>query len=223
MTLATGPPLSHELPSEPTLSIQLLLIHARDPSDPLSLHEQQCIRRRLANLDVTIATQNALRDRASESWLHHADALVIGGSGNFSVNHELSQQWVAPLRSVLDAVLHRALPTFGICYGNQLMALAGGGDTYKLKYGHRSQNQPALEVDSKKCFITSQNHGFAVKKDSLKGTGLEASYLNANDESVEGVSHKGKPFFAVQWHPEACPGPTDTQFLFDKFLGLMKR
>jgi carbamoyl-phosphate synthase small subunit len=123
----------------------------------------------------------------------------------------------------LKQALAESVPTFGICYGNQLMALAGGADTFKLKYGHRGQNQPALEVDSKKCFITSQNHGFAVEKNSLKGLNLEASFLNANDDSVEGIAHKSKPFFAVQWHPEASPGPTDTQFLFDKFLGLMKR
>jgi carbamoyl-phosphate synthase small subunit len=103
------------------------------------------------------------------------------------------------------------------------MALAGGADTFKLKYGHRSQNQPVQEVGSMKCFITSQNHGFAVDKDSLKGSCLDASYLNANDGSVEGIAHKSKPFFAVQWHPEACPGPTDTQFLFEKFIELMKR
>jgi carbamoyl-phosphate synthase small subunit len=123
----------------------------------------------------------------------------------------------------LKQALDKSLPTFGICYGNQLMALAGGADTFKLKYGHRSQNQPVQEVGSMKCFITSQNHGFAVDKDSLKGSCLDASYLNANDGSVEGIAHKSKPFFAVQWHPEACPGPTDTQFLFEKFIELMKR
>jgi len=106
----------------------------------------------------------------------------------------------------------------GICLGNQILSLALGGDTYKLKYGHRSQNQPAFDLETKRCYITTQNHGFAVKADSLEGTDLKVWYINANDKTVEGVRHKDGRIFAVQWHPEASPGPYDTEFIFDSFL-----
>ncbi|MFH1375319.1 MAG: glutamine-hydrolyzing carbamoyl-phosphate synthase small subunit [Patescibacteria group bacterium] len=107
-------------------------------------------------------------------------------------------------------------PIFGICLGNQLLALAAGMRTYKLPYGHRSQNQPVREIATSKCFITSQNHGYAVEKKVKPG--WEVAYENLNDQSVEGLCHKTKPFFSVQFHPEANPGPTDTEFLFDEFI-----
>ncbi len=114
------------------------------------------------------------------------------------------------------------VPTMGICFGNQILALALGGNTYKLKYGHRSQNQPALDLGTNRCYITAQNHGFAVDADSLRDTGLELWFINANDKTVEGIRHASKPFFAVQFHPEANPGPYDTGFLFDQFVRLME-
>jgi carbamoyl-phosphate synthase small subunit len=112
------------------------------------------------------------------------------------------------------------VPVMGICLGNQILALALGGDTYKLKYGHRSQNQPALDLRTGRCYITTQNHGYSVNPDSLKETNLEAWFMNANDKTIEGIKHKNKPVFAIQWHPEASPGPYDTEFLFDEFLKL---
>jgi carbamoyl-phosphate synthase small subunit len=112
--------------------------------------------------------------------------------------------------------LEKDKPLFGICLGNQILALAAGMDTYKLKYGHRSQNQPCLEIESGRCFITSQNHGFAVKPNFKEG--WEEWFVNANDGTNEGIRHKGKPFMAVQFHPEGSPGPRDTEFLFDEFL-----
>jgi len=110
------------------------------------------------------------------------------------------------------------VPIMGICLGCQILALALGGETYKLKFGHRGQNHPCIEVDGKRCYITSQNHGFAVRQESLKGTGLKVALLNANDRTVEGIRHVSLPIFAVQFHPEASPGPNDTNALFDAFL-----
>ena len=114
-------------------------------------------------------------------------------------------------------LLAERVPLFGICLGNQLLALAAGGGTYKLKFGHRSQNQPCLEEGTKRCYITSQNHGFAVDTASLP-RGWAAWFRNANDGTNEGIRHLRLPAFGVQFHPEACPGPTDTEFLFDTFL-----
>lgn len=108
-------------------------------------------------------------------------------------------------------------PIFGICLGNQLLALASGADTYKLKYGHRSHNQPVLEIGTDKAFITSQNHGFAIDMKTLS-PGWEPYFLNLNDGTNEGMRHKSKPIFSVQFHPEAASGPTDTEYLFDNFL-----
>ena len=108
-------------------------------------------------------------------------------------------------------------PIFGICLGNQLMALAAGAESYKLKYGHRSHNQPVLEVGTDKAYITSQNHGFAIDNNTLPGE-WEPLFINLNDDTNEGMKHKNKPFFSTQFHPEASGGPTDTAHLFDLFI-----
>ena len=114
------------------------------------------------------------------------------------------------------------VPVMGICLGNQILMLSMGGDTYKMKFGHRSQNQPALDLKTNRCYITTQNHGYAVDMKCLEKSPLECWFLNANDKTVEGIKHRSKPVFAVQWHPEASPGPYDTEFLFDTFLKLME-
>lgn len=120
-------------------------------------------------------------------------------------------------------IIEEGFPVMGICLGNQIVALALGADTYKMKYGHRSQNQPALNPETNRCYITTQNHGYAVDANSLSETELKVWFVNANDGTVEGLKHKQKPVFAVQFHPEASPGPYDTEFLFDDFISFMKR
>ena len=118
--------------------------------------------------------------------------------------------------------LDKDIPVFGICLGNQLMSLAAGADTYKLKYGHRSHNQPVLQSGTDRAYITSQNHGFAVDNNSL-GKDWEPLFININDNTNEGMRHREKPFFSTQFHPEASGGPTDTDFLFDIFIDNIKK
>ncbi|HEY0755764.1 MAG TPA: glutamine-hydrolyzing carbamoyl-phosphate synthase small subunit [Ktedonobacteraceae bacterium] len=133
--------------------------------------------------------------------------LVSNGPGN----PKLATKTIQTLRTALA----RQIPLMGICLGHQLLALAAGGDTYKLKFGHRSQNQPCLLQDSKRCYITTQNHSFAV---GALPQGFKPWFVNANDGSNEGIHHQELPFFSVQFHPESTPGPVDTDWLFDYFL-----
>ncbi len=122
--------------------------------------------------------------------------------------------------AVLKKALGRKKPTFGICLGAQLMALAIGAKTYKLKFGHRGQNHPCLDLKKNKAILTSQNHGYAIDQASLPRD-WETTFLSLNDRSVEGIAHKSLPFFAVQFHPESHPGPTDAAYLFDQFYELL--
>ncbi len=123
---------------------------------------------------------------------------------------------------IIKKSLEKKLPTFGVCLGNQLLALAAGGDTYKLKFGHRAQNQPTIQQGTKRCYITTQNHGFAVDEKKMP-KGFKRWFYNANDNTNEGIIHESLPFFSVQFHPEAAPGPTDTEFLFDYFLNEVRK
>lgn len=118
---------------------------------------------------------------------------------------------------IIKDLIREGVPTFGICLGSQLLALASGANTYKLKFGHRGQNQPVQDLKTKRALITSQNHGFAVDGKSLREGWVEW-FQNLNDNTNEGIRHKSKPFLAAQFHPEAAPGPTDAGGLFDEFL-----
>jgi carbamoyl-phosphate synthase small subunit len=133
--------------------------------------------------------------------------MISNGPGN----PKRAQRTIATIQQAME----RRVPVFGICLGHQLLALAAGGDTYKLKFGHRSQNQPCVLNDTKRCYITTQNHGFAV---GTLPPDFVPWFVNANDGSNEGIHHIEYPFFSVQFHPEAAPGPVDTEWLFDYFL-----
>jgi carbamoyl-phosphate synthase small subunit len=114
------------------------------------------------------------------------------------------------------------IPLLGICLGTQIIALALGGDTYKLKYGHRGQNKPCIDLGTLRSYVTSQNHGYTINPKSLKSTGLKPWFVNADDKTVEGLKHKNGRCLSVQFHPEASPGPNDTEYIFDEFLNILK-
>jgi carbamoyl-phosphate synthase small subunit len=140
--------------------------------------------------------------------------------GIFITNGPGDPMIIEKTHKIIAQCLERKIPTLGICLGNQVLALATGAKTYKLKYGHRSQNQPVINLENKRCYITSQNHGFAVDAKTLP-KGWKVWFENANDQTVEGIKHTSLPFRAVQFHPEATPGPSDTNFLFDEFTELL--
>jgi carbamoyl-phosphate synthase small subunit len=114
------------------------------------------------------------------------------------------------------------IPIFAICLGHQLMALANGADTHKMKYGHRGGNHPVKDLETGRVYISSQNHGYVVDTDRLDPKVAVPAFVNVNDGTNEGLSYTGKKIFTVQYHPEACPGPQDSRYLFDRFIQLMQ-
>jgi len=153
----------------------------------------------------------------------HADLLGLAGQadgiliGNGPGDPKDLAALVAQVRSLLE--IYRK-PIFGVCLGNQILAVAAGADTYKLPYGHRGVNQPVQDLLTRRCYITSQNHGYAVRDDSLPKD-WEPWFVNINDGTNEGIRSRHHPYFSIQFHPEASPGPQDTGFLFDDFMRLV--
>jgi carbamoyl-phosphate synthase small subunit len=123
---------------------------------------------------------------------------------------------------ILEKAMHKGKPIYGICLGSQLMGLAIGANTYKIKYGHRGQNQPCVEIDSGKCYLTSQNHGYAVDENTIPEDWV-VSFRNLNDSTVAGIKHKFLPFASVQFHPEAAPGPHDSYCFFSQFVDAVRK
>ena len=148
------------------------------------------------------------------------EALALNPDGIFLSNGPGDPDAVGYAKETVKKLIGKK-PIFGICLGHQILSLALGGKTYKLKFGHRGGNQPVQDLSTGKVEITSQNHGFAVDLDSLKGK-AELSHINLNDRTCEGLTLSGKPVFSVQYHPEASPGPHDSQYLFKRFVDLME-
>lgn len=163
-------------------------------------------------------------------WNYDLQKSQLPYDGVFISNGPGDPKACVPTIAQIRWSIQQGMPTFGICLGNQLMALAVGGDTYKLKYGHRGANQPCQEWRmengelriTSRCIITSQNHGFAVDEKTLP-KGWHVWFTNANDGTVEGITHASGKFRAVQFHPEATPGPEDANYLFDEFIALMRK
>lgn len=161
--------------------------------------------------DVTVVSQNIT---AEEVLLMNPDGVMLSNGPGDPVD-------VKGATELINGLLGK-VPIFGICLGHQLIGLACGAKTFKLKFGHRGGNHPVLDLQKNKVAITSQNHGYAVDQASLANTDLEETHIALNDRTNEGFRHKIHPCFSVQYHPEASPGPEDANYLFDEFLDLMK-
>lgn len=150
------------------------------------------------------------------------EILEGGPDGFFVSNGPGDPEGVPDVIAIVREIVESGLPTFGICFGHQLLGLALGGSTFKLKFGHRGGNQPVKDLDTGRVEITSQNHGFCVDKDSFDPSLVETTHINLNDGTSEGMRHKKLPTFSVQYHPEAAPGPNDARHLFGCFVRLME-
>ena len=157
--------------------------------------------------DITILPHDVSYDEIMN--LRPQGVLLSNGPGNPKAAIEA----IETVKKTIEKI-----PTFGICLGHQILALAVGGDTYKMKYGHRGGNHGVYDIEKDKAYITSQNHGYAVDTESVENKGMIITHVNLNDQTVEGMKHKELPVFSVQFHPEGAPGPTDSAYLFEKFM-----
>ncbi len=173
------------------------------------------IRRELLKRGCNVTVVPASTTAEEVKAMNPDGIMLSNGPGDPSENTEV----IAELKKLSEY----KIPTFGICLGHQLTALAQGAKTEKLKYGHRGANQPVIDIAHDMTFVTSQNHGYAVINDSVPAEVGEVSHKNANDGTCEGVRYKNFPCFTVQFHPEACGGPQDTAYLFDEFIDLIKK
>ena len=197
--------------------------------EPYVWKESEAGRHRVAVIDCGIKF-NQLRIMARLGCRLHVfpnsfkadDVLAIKPDGFFLSNGPGDPEGVPNVVEQIRKVVMTGVPTFGICFGHQMLGLALGGRTFKLKFGHRGANQPVKELATGRIDITSQNHGFCVDKDSLNPDDVETTHLNLNDQTSEGLRHKKRPIFSVQYHPEACPGPHDAEHLFTRFAKMME-
>ena len=164
-----------------------------------------------AGCDVTVVPADTAPEEVLK--LNPDGVFLSNGPGDPEPLHYAQEN----IRQLLGKV-----PIFGICLGHQLLSIALGGKTYKLKFGHRGGNQPVLDSQRQQVEITSQNHGFAVDADSLDNNQVKVTHMNLNDNTVEGIQHLALPAFSVQYHPEASPGPHDAKYLFDRFIAMMR-
>jgi carbamoyl-phosphate synthase small subunit len=164
------------------------------------------------NCDITVFPHNASPEEIMS--INPNGVLLSNGPGD----PKCAEESVYTAKSLIGKV-----PMFGICMGHQILGLACGGETYKLKYGHRGGNHGVKDLDKDRCYITSQNHGYAVESESIKKSGMIVTHVNLNDGTVEGMRHKNLPVYSVQFHPEGAPGPGDSAYLFDKFIDLMDK
>lgn len=170
-----------------------------------------CLRRRGCRLTVY-----PYGTPAEEMLAEHPDGIFLtNGPGN-------PEEATEAIETVKNIIAKSDIPMFGVCMGHQILALALGGKTYKLKYGHRGGNHGVYDKETKRSYITAQNHGFAVQHESIILKGMEVTHLNLNDGTVEGMEHRDLPIFSTQFHPEASPGANDSGYLFDKFISMMK-
>jgi carbamoyl-phosphate synthase small subunit len=173
---------------------------------------KQNILRRLVDVGCRVTVVPAMTTAAEVMELHPDGVFLSNGPGD-----------PEPVEYAAQAVRYMMgrVPIFGICLGHQIIGLALGGKTYKLKFGHHGGNHPILNLETRKVEITAQNHGFAVDPDSLKASEVILTHKNLNDDTLEGLRHRNMPLFSVQYHPEASPGPHDSAYLFDRFVTMM--